>query len=305
MRLRVATCQFPTSARIDENLRHVLRQMRQARERGARIAHFPEGCLSGYVPQDVPTFAGLDWERLLDATREVLACAEELGIWAVVGSAHRLSGPRKPHNCLYVVGDRGRLEDRYDKRICAGAECDPEGETIHYSAGDHESVFTVDGIRCGALICHEYRYPELYRDYKRRGVQLVFHSYHAASYSPRLYRAMQEQVGAENHSLNRGTTLPEITMPATMQGAAAANHLWISCANSSARESCWASFVVRPDGVIVGRLRRNAPGVLVTEIDSEAPLYDGSGPWRARVMRGTLRSGRKVKDLRSERRREL
>ncbi|MEZ4606679.1 MAG: hypothetical protein R2865_07755 [Deinococcales bacterium] len=30
------------------------------------------------------------------------------------------------------------------------------------------SVFDIRGFCCGALICHDYRYPELYREYKRR-----------------------------------------------------------------------------------------------------------------------------------------
>jgi predicted amidohydrolase len=37
---------------------------------------------------------------------------------------------------------------------------------------------TVKGVRCGALICHDFRYDELYREYLRRGVQLILHSFH-------------------------------------------------------------------------------------------------------------------------------
>ena len=35
---------------------------------------------------------------------------------------------------------------------------------------------------------------------------------------------MKKQVGAGFHHLNRGSTLPEITMPASMQAAAASSH---------------------------------------------------------------------------------
>ena len=47
--LKVATCQFPVSADIGGNLRYVKRQMDTASRRGARVAHFPEGALSGYA----------------------------------------------------------------------------------------------------------------------------------------------------------------------------------------------------------------------------------------------------------------
>lgn len=43
MELVVATCQFPVSAAIRANARYVLRQLQQAADRGADVAHFCEG----------------------------------------------------------------------------------------------------------------------------------------------------------------------------------------------------------------------------------------------------------------------
>ena len=80
---------------------------------------------------------------------------------------------------------------------------------------------------------------------------------HAGNVPAARMALLREQVGARLHRLNRGCTLPGITMPAAMQAAAASSHVWISCPNTSARESCWPSFFVRPDGVITGRLRSN------------------------------------------------
>ena len=72
----VATCQFPVSADVDANLRHVTRQLQLAARRGARVAHFPEGALSGYAGADHGGFAGFGWERLRAATREIAShCA--------------------------------------------------------------------------------------------------------------------------------------------------------------------------------------------------------------------------------------
>ena len=85
-----------------------------------------------------------------------------------------------------------------------------------------------------------------------------------------------------------------------MQAAAASSHVWISCSNTSAKESCWPSFFVRPDGVIIGRLRRNRPGVLISNVDPAEPLYDSTIAWRERAMRGIFHSGKLVRDERSE-----
>ncbi len=114
--LAVATCQFPVSADIGANLRYVKGQMTAAARRGARVAHFPEGALSGYAGTDFATFAGFDWNRLGEATAAVSQHARALGIWAVLASAHRLGGARKPHNSLYVIDEPRQIAERYDKR---------------------------------------------------------------------------------------------------------------------------------------------------------------------------------------------
>jgi deaminated glutathione amidase len=297
----VATCQFPVSAEIGANLRYIRRQVTTARERGAHVAHFPEAALSGYAGTNFPTFAGFDWAALRDATLEVTCLARRLGIWVVVGSAHPLSSGRKPHNCLYVIDDAGQLVERYDKLFCSGGQDERSGDLAHYTPGGHFSTWTINGVRCGALICYDYRFPELYREYKKRGVALMFHSFHAANVSAAGLREVRDVIGPGLAPLNPAPTYtyPGITMPAAMTAAAAANYLWISCPNSSARQSCWPAFAVRADGVTAGRLRRNIPGVLVTTVDTGQRLYDSTAAWRGRAMAGVFHSGKAVADPRS------
>ena len=303
----VATCQFPVSFDVAANLRHVLRQMRLARARGADVAHFPEGALSGYAATELDSFEGFDWTRLRKAADRVLEVAGELGIWVVIGSAHPLSDGHRPHNSLYVIDSTGQLVDRYDKRFCSGDAEGRSGELRHYSPGNHFSLWEINGVRCGALICYEYRYPELHRDYKRRGVELMFHSFHAAGASPELVASIGDQIGPELRPLNRAPTLtyPAVTMPPAMTAAAASSHLWISCPNSSAPESLWPSFFVRADGMTTGRLRRNRPGVLISRVDTEERLYNSTSVWRERAMTGILHSGTLVDDPRSNDRASL
>ena len=300
MRITIATCQFPVDADIRRNQRYVLHQMRIAKSRGAHVAHFAECALSGYAGTDFASYEEFDWNLLRECTLEVLALARQLRLWIILGSTHRLTGRHKPHNSLYVVTNRGELLDRYDKMFCAGDGSGKNLDLAHYSPGNHFSVFSIADVQCGALICHDYRYPELYRQYKRRGVQLMFHSYHAGHVAPERLRAMREGVGARLHRINNGSTLPEITMRAAMHAAAANNYMWISCSNSSARESCWPAFFVRPDGVITGRLRSNTAGVLISTVDTTERFYDSTRAWRERSMRGVFHSGVLVRDRRSD-----
>jgi predicted amidohydrolase len=285
--LTVATCQFPVSADAGQNLDWITRQAREAAGCGARVAHFPEGALSGYAGTDFATFAGFDWSALHKATEQIQESARELGIWIVTGSAHRFSGVSKPHNSLYVISDTGEIVTRYDKRFLGGPDHD------HYSPGNHFSAWTLDGIRCGALICYDYRYPELYRHYVTLDVQLMFHSFHAANASPERVAAIGAAIGTEYTALNPAATFtyPGITMPAVMTASAACNNVWISCPNSSAPQSLWPAFFVRSDGITIGRLERNAPGVLISVVDTEQDLYDSTGPWRRRAIAGVLHSG--------------
>ncbi|MCI0513349.1 carbon-nitrogen hydrolase family protein [candidate division KSB1 bacterium] len=157
MKLKIATCQFPTSADIGKNLRHILCQMRTAKARDAVVAHFPEACLSGYAGHDFTSYQKFDWEQLAAATPQVLKLAGELQLWVILGSTHRLTGKHKPHNSLYIINAAGELIDRYDKRFCAGDRAGKTGELQHYSPGNHFSIFDIQGIRCGVLIYHEYR----------------------------------------------------------------------------------------------------------------------------------------------------
>jgi hypothetical protein len=149
-----------------------------------------------------------------------------------------------------AAGGAGQIVDRYDKRFCSGQD-GQSGDLAHYSPGGHCSVWAINGVRCGALICYDYRFPELYREYKRSGVEIMFHSFHAASASA----ARMAAIGPELAPLNRAAThtYPGITMPAVMTAQAAVNHMWISRPNSSAPQSFWPAFAVRVDGVTVGR----------------------------------------------------
>ncbi len=305
MKINVATCQFPVSADIRANCEHILTLMQAAKAQGADVAHFCEGSLSGYAGTDFETFETFDWAYLKQATLDVMNCAKELRLWVVVGSAHPLSAPHKPHNCSYIIDDNGVLADRYDKLFCAGDALGMTGDLAHYSPGNHFAVFDIKGVRCGALICHDYRYPELYREYKQRGVQLMFHSYHAGGASADRYQEISDYVGAENRHLMAGDTLPGITMPAGMIASASNNYVWISCPNSSAKISCWPSFFVRPDGVITGIVDLHKTGILLSTVDTDAEFYDSTVACRNQAIHGIYHSGEVVEDARSESRTAL
>jgi predicted amidohydrolase len=299
MSLCIATSQFPTCAEPQRNAAHMVEQVAEAARLGADLIHFPEACLSGYAGNDLAGYDGYDWGALRRAIDTVVIAVRQAAIWVVFGAAHRLSDGHKPHNSLYVIDPDGGLVDRYDKRFCSGDATGESGDLAHYTPGDHQCVFTVKDMRIGTLICHEYRYPELYRDYGKEGVQVLLQSFHSGNLDPARFAAMEAAVGDDLHRLNPATTIAGITQLSAMPAHAADNYMWISCANSSAPRSCWGAFMVRPDGVVTGRLNREAPGLLITRIDPAQQFYDSTRAWRDRAVAGQRHSGSPVRDPRS------
>ena len=78
MKLSVATCQFPTRADINSNFQYVSQLMRNAKEQGADVAHFPDSCLSGYASADIESHEGFDWNLLQECTYKLIDLAGEL-----------------------------------------------------------------------------------------------------------------------------------------------------------------------------------------------------------------------------------
>jgi predicted amidohydrolase len=255
--------------------------MAEAHRRRADIVHFSECALSGYAGSEFQSWRGYPWAALREEAEAVLAEARRLGLWAILGSTHPLTPPHRPHNSLYVISPDGRIVDRYDKRFLTPRD------TRYYSAGDHWTIFDLRGVRCAAMICFDLRFPEPYRELKRRGVEMVFQSFYNA-------RVADPTKFVHRHVMRQ-----------TAQAQCGFNYFWMSGANSSARHSLYPSFFIRPDGVIARQLPLNRPGLMLNEVDTRREYYDLARECRASVLRGRMHVGRTVRDPRSRARTRL
>ena len=164
----IAVAQTPITADPCQNGEAIRSQMRIAKEQGARLVQFPEGAASGYSKSEIKDWADVDWpllRRELEATAQL---ARELGLWVVLGCAHALSPGARPHNSLYIIDDRGRLHDRYDKRFLSNSEVND-----WFTPGFRPVLFEVDGLRFGCALCIEISFPEVFRDYEEAGADVV------------------------------------------------------------------------------------------------------------------------------------
>ena len=268
-KIRIASCQFPVSSSIKVNYQYIEAQMTEAKLKKVDVVHFSECALSGYPGEDMQSLDNFDWDELHQMTDSIISLADKLNIWVIFGSLHRLSGNKKPHNSLYVINPEGKIIDRYDKRFCTS------GDLLYCTPGDHFVNFKINGVNCGLLICYDIRFPELYREYRKLGCDLIFQSF---------YNARQEK-----------ESIHPVIMPISAQANAATNYFYLSLTNSSAPES-WPCYFITPDGLVQNKLPANMPAILISDIDIASKYYDASKEFRSDAMRGKLNSGTTVRD---------
>lgn len=269
MSLAMATCQPTASSDPRANGAEVRRMLRVSAATGARLAHFPEGFLSGYAVADVAAWEDVDWVAVREELEDVAALAGELGIWVVLGSAHPLTPPHWPHNSLYVISDEGKLVDRYDKRKCSQTEV-----TRFYTPGFESVVFDVDGFRFGMAICIEINFPDLFADYDRLGVDCLLLS-----------------------------AYPVDSIFATKARAYAAIHnYWLSLSVPAQSTHLFHSGLIGPHGEVLAEVGDEA-GLVIGTLDRDDPALhvalDLAKPWRASARTGGIYEERRVTDERS------
>ncbi len=262
--LKIATSQFAVNSNINKNLAAIKNQIKIAAKSRADIIHFCECSLSAYAGIDFQKYTAAATTQIQTGIAKICELAQLHSIWVVFGTHLFEGNMKKPFNCLFVINNKGEIETRYDKRLLSKFDLD------WYSEGTEPGVFEINGISCGLLICHEWRYPELYRQYYKRGVQLLFQSWYDGNYTEEEYQS-------------EGKNLGEV-IPGFVRGNAANNKLWISASNTSKKQQGFSAFVCQPDGGILRKLKRNTTGVLISQIDFEVEYMDLSSHLRDEVI---------------------
>ncbi len=273
---KLATAQIDVSADVRRNGVAIRRVMARAARAGARLVHFPEGALSGYVKSQIKDWDAVDWGALREELEQMAAAAGKLGIWTVLGANHRLTPPHRPHNSLYIISDAGKLAGRYDKRFCSNTEIND-----WYTPGAEPVVFTVDGFRFGCAICIEVHFPELFMEYERLAVDGLLLSVYSK----------------------------DPIFGVTAQAHAAVNNYWLSLSTPTPCSRDLRSGLIAPNGQFAARCRAGRSGMIVQELDRAAPELDialtKARPWRRTARAGGIYAVRRVEDSRSTNRLEF
>lgn len=95
--------------------------------------------------------------------------AKEYQVNIVAGSiADKREG--KVYNTCYVFDRQGKTIAIYDKVHLFNLM----DESKHITPGNKRTLFELDGIKCGVIICYDLRFPELARAYALEGAKILF-----------------------------------------------------------------------------------------------------------------------------------
>lgn len=167
--MRITCIQMDVAfARPEENFRQAEALVRQAaKTEQPDVILLPELWNTGFFPKE-----GLSGLADPEGRRTAALCgglARELGVNLVAGSVACLRAG-KLYNTAMAFDRQGSLVDSYDKTHLFS----PMEEDVYFQAGDHLSVFSLDGTPCGLLICYDLRFPELTRTLALQGIQVLF-----------------------------------------------------------------------------------------------------------------------------------
>jgi len=188
----IAIAQSRIEADVRENGSLIRKLMNEASKAGARIVHFPEAALSGYIKAQIKSWDQVDWDALEHELTSIMDEAGRLGIWVVLGCNHRLNDAKRPHNSLYVISGKGEIVHRYDKRFCSNTEV-----TAWYTPGTEPLYFDVNGFRFGCALCIEINFMEVFAQYEKLQADCILFS--AYSEDP-IYGIQAQGYAATNYT---------------------------------------------------------------------------------------------------------
>lgn len=151
----------------DWNFAHGAELIEQAMAQSPDVLVLPETWNTGFFPHgNLEALSDTDGSRV---KAEIGGLAKKLHVNIVAGSVSNLRDG-KVYNTAMVFDREGACVASYDKTHLFT----PMGEGDYFTPGDHLCTFTLDGVKCGIIICYDVRFPELTRSLTVPGLDMLF-----------------------------------------------------------------------------------------------------------------------------------
>lgn len=174
MKLKIAFLQLLPGAAIEDNIEKGIKACREAKEKGADIALFPEMWSSGYVfPHNE------EWlnKNSVSLDSAYLKRFSELALELDMAIAITLLEKHEPNprNTVCLFERHGKRVYRYSKvHICNFGEEDDESVLDPGDSFCVEELDTEKGlIKVGSMICYDREFPEAARVLMMKGAELL------------------------------------------------------------------------------------------------------------------------------------
>ena len=174
MKLKIAFLQLLPGAAIEDNIEKGIKACREAKEKGADIALFPEMWSSGYVFPHNEEWLNKNSVSLDSACLKrfsELALELDMAIAITLLEKHEPN----PRNTVCLFERHGKLVYRYSKvHICNFGEEDDESVLDPGDSFCVEELDTEKGlIKVGSMICYDREFPEAARVLMMKGAELL------------------------------------------------------------------------------------------------------------------------------------
>ena len=165
--MKVSVLQMPVqNGQPAKNLGTLYRMTAQAMENRPDVILLPELWRLGFYPKPIYDYADPDGTE----TRQALArLSREYQVNIVGGTVANAIG-RQVFNTCYIFDRTGQQITTYHKTHLFS----PSGENQDFTPGDKLVTFTLDGLKCGILVCYDIRFPEAARALALQDIALLF-----------------------------------------------------------------------------------------------------------------------------------
>ncbi len=248
--MKVALIQINSGNNKSANIKNTLIKIQTAIDKGAQFILLPEifnyrGKLKG-----VDLFNEIAEEIPGDSIVPLLDIAKKEKVNILAGSIYeRSSKNNKIYNTSLMIDAAGSIICKYRKihlfhAIINGVEID---ESDIYAAGNEPVICNVNNIKVGMSICYDLRFPEHYRNYFNKGVDVI--------------------VVPSSFTLRTG----ELHWETLLRARAIENYSYVLAPNQcgldgNAVQTYGHSMGIDPQGNIIGILKNMDEGILYIEI---------------------------------------
>lgn len=171
-----AVVQVRTTNDYKDNLEKAIKFIEKAADNGAKVVALPE--TFAFIGDDKDNIFKHDKEFNKELISLLGKLAKERNIYLLAGSIHEIiDGNDKTFNTSILFSPTGKIMESYRKIHLFDANFLGEAkESNKYKAGEKDQLPMVETEfgKFGMTVCHDLRFPEMYRKLAIKGADIIF-----------------------------------------------------------------------------------------------------------------------------------